>query len=247
MDFAEAYERINSGLKKNHIIVIFSSCSVEYNGRAKSFLARGDRLIIVKHDGTVLIHKPDGRTPVNWMPKDTILSIALDKETLIIKCTNVKSGEVLNINIFEVYEITSAPLLDTEQLRLEGTERDMSDMIYLNPSLISDDFIPSTREEQTKYGFLDVFGHNGNGELVIIECKRYTAGLDAVTQLRRYVERVKKSKGVEKIVGVLAAPNISDNAYKMLTDWGFIFKSINPPNRFPDKDLKQHKINDFCK
>jgi RecB family endonuclease NucS len=245
MDLYEAAETIINSVKKDHIIVVFSNCTVEYTGRAKSFIDKGDRLLIIKHDGTILIHKPDGRSPVNWMPSGTSFKSSVEKDVLKLECTNEKSKETMIVDIFEVYNITASPLLDTEQLRLQGTERDMSDMIYTNPKLISEDFMPSSREEQTKYGFLDVFGHNGKGELVIVECKRYTAGLDAVTQLRRYVERVKKSRGVTKIVGVLAAPNISDNAHQMLLDWGFLYKNVNPPNKHPDKEASQHKITGF--
>ncbi|VVB74860.1 Endonuclease NucS [Candidatus Tiddalikarchaeum anstoanum] len=245
MELYPAMDEINNALKKNHIIVIFSNCNVEYSGRAQSFIAKGDRMIIMKHDGTILVHKPDGRTPVNWMPNKSIIEIKVENDSLEITCTNSKTSEVMIIRAFNIYSITSAPLVDNEQLRLLGTEKDMSDMLYSTPSLISEDFTPVSREEQTKYGFLDVFGHNSKGELVIVECKRYTAGLDSVTQLRRYVERVKKSKGITKVQGIIAAPNISQNALKMLTDWGFSYKNISPPYRFSKEEEKQAKINEF--
>jgi RecB family endonuclease NucS len=245
MELREAFEILESGISKKYIIVMFCNCEVEYEGRAKSFLAEGDRMVVIKHDSTLLVHKPDGRSPVNWMPPGTNVLPVLDKNVLTLKCSNIKPVENMNINVFEAYSITSAPLVDTEQLKLVGTEKDMSDMIYANPSLISEDFTPLSREEQTSYGFLDVFGHDGNGTFIIVECKRYTAGLDSVTQLRRYVEKVKKSKGVKEVKGVIAAPNISSNALKMLKDWGFEYKNVSPPNRLADNNYTQKNINEF--
>jgi RecB family endonuclease NucS len=245
MNLKEAFEVLENSLNKKYIIVLFCKCEVEYEGRAKSFIAEGDRMVVVKHDQTLLVHKPDGRSPVNWMPPNTIITPNLEKEVLTLNCNSLKPREKMVINVFEVYSITSAPLVDTEQLKLVGTEKDMSDMIYANPELISEDFIPLNREEQTDYGFLDVFGHDGKGNFVVVECKRYTAGLDSVTQLRRYVEKVKKSKGVKKVKGVIAAPNISTKALRMLRDWGFEYKNVNPPNNLLTDSYKQKTIKEF--
>lgn len=245
MDLREAYELLETNIKKKYIIVLFCNCEVEYEGRAKSFLAEGDRMVVIKHDHTILVHKPDGRSPVNWMPPDTNILPVIEKGVLTINCSNIKPIENMKINVFEIYSLTAAPLIDTEQLKLVGTEKDMSDMIYDKPGLISDDFVPISREEQTGYGFLDVFGHDSNGNFVIVECKRYTAGLDAVTQLRRYVEKVKRSKGVEEVKGIIAAPNISSNALRMLKDWGFEYKNVNPPNKLNGSDYTQKSLKQF--
>ena len=121
----------------------------------------------------------------------------------------------------------------------------MSNMLYANPELIEDGFKPVSREEQTKYGFIDVFGTDKNGVLTIVECKRYCADLSAVTQLRRYVEKMMVSKGITKVRGILAAPKITENAEKMLEDWGFSFKSIKPPKYLEEFDKRQAKLDKF--
>ncbi len=80
---------------------------------------------------------------------------------------------------------------------------------------------------------------------MVIECKRFKADLAAVTQLRRYVEKVRESKGIEHVRGIIAAPYISDNAKAMLEDWGFSFVSLDPP-KFKEKLKKsQSKLSDF--
>ncbi|MBN1923501.1 MAG: endonuclease NucS [Nanoarchaeota archaeon] len=245
MDLKKVFNELVSSINKNYIIVLFCNCEVEYEGRAKSVLGQGDRMVIIKHDNTLLVHKPDGRSPVNWMPQGSTITAVFEEGMLVIKASNLKPYEEMRINVFEAYSFTSAPLVDTEQLKLVGTEKDMSDMIYDNPKLISEKFIPLSREEQTEYGFLDVFGHDGEGSFIVVECKRYTAGLDSVTQLRRYVEKVKQSKGVDNVKGIMAAPNISSNALKMLTDLGFEYKPVKPPNSLNHSNVKQRQINEF--
>ena len=121
----------------------------------------------------------------------------------------------------------------------------MSDMLYKNPEMIEEGFSPVSQEEQTTYGFIDVFGKDRDGVLTIVECKRYCADLGAVTQLRRYVERVKETKGVDAVRGIIAAPKITPNAEKMLTDWGYSFKSVKPPMYLERYDRKQKRLDSF--
>ena len=92
----------------------------------------------------------------------------------------------------------------------------------------------------TKFGFIDVFGHDGKGNLVVVECKRYTASLACVTQLRRYVEKIQELKGTEQVQGVMASPDISANALAMLEQWGFTHVAVQPPKRLErfNKDQK---------
>ena len=124
----------------------------------------------------------------------------------------------------------------------------MSDYIYDHPELISKDFKPVSREEQTKYGYIDVFGYDKTGSLVVIECKRTKAGPSAPQQLRRYIERLAKSKGINinNIKGILAAPSITQNARHMLKSLGYKFKRIEPPAYMKRKKESQGKLINFC-
>jgi len=121
----------------------------------------------------------------------------------------------------------------------------MSDSIRDNPSLIGPDFKPISREEQTAVGFVDVFGHDGQGNLVVIECKRYTAGLDAVSQLHRYVEKVKQVKGTKNVKGILASPKITGNALEMLKSYGYDWRDVHPPKRHERHAKSQKHLGEF--
>ena len=243
--FSNSAELINNALSKNETIIIGCHCKVKYSGRAESFLDYGDRIILIKSDNALLIHQPQGNAPVNYMKPNTHHEASVKENNLILKSSNLALKEYMDIFIKDLHFINSHKLEDGHSIVLSGTEKDMSDMIYANPELIEPGFKAASREEQTKYGFIDVFGVDKNNTLTIIECKRYCADLGAVTQLRRYVEKLKASKGIKEIRGIIAAPKITPNALQMLEDWGFQFKMIEPPKHLGKYKKGQKKLDSF--
>jgi len=234
-------------LNRNETVVLACTCSIRYSGRAESFLASGDRLVMIKSDKAILVHQPTGNAPINYMKPQTAHTVVFDDGKLLVKSKNLPLKEFLDITIERIHFYNSHKLEDTQTIVVAGTEEDMSNMLYENPELIEEGFRPVSREEQTKYGFIDVFGTDKDGNLTIVECKRYCADLSAVTQLRRYVEKMMVTKGVTKIRGILAAPKITENAQKMLEDWGFEFKAIKPPKYLEEFDKKQSKLDFFSR
>ena len=236
---------LTDAIARNETIVLAGTCSIRYSGRAESYLGPGDRIILIKRDKSILVHQPTGNAPINYMKPDASHTATLEGNTLVLRSKNLALKEFLDITIERVHFYNSQKLEDSQTIIVAGTEEDMSNMLYNNPELVEAGFKPVSREEQTKYGFIDVFGADKNGVLTIVECKRYCADLSAVTQLRRYVEKMMVSKGVAKIRGILAAPKITENAKKMLEDWGFEFKSIKPPKYLEEFDKKQAKLDFF--
>jgi endonuclease len=120
-------------------------------------------------------------------------------------------------------------------------------MLYENPEMIEKGFRPFSREEHTRFGFIDVFGTDKNGLLVIIECKRDVADFKAVAQLHRYVHRIMRSKGIREdtIRGVIAAPKISSNAMHMLKEHKYEFISVMPPKYLERFDKKQKRLGEY--
>ena len=244
MEFGEFKEEFEKAIKANETMTFFCSCTVEYSGRAEAFLDRGDRIIIIKGDNTLLIHQPENSSPINYMKAGSSFVIEKTDNHSILKSQNLKLKETLNLELFRVYNFMRRKLDDGQSLELQGTEADMSDMIKNQPELISNNFKPLSREEHTKFGFIDVFGHDGNGQLVVIECKRYSAGLDAVQQLRRYVEKVKDLKNVE-VKGIIASPAITPNANEMLKKFKFEWKLVNPPKRLEKYNKNQKNLGEY--
>lgn len=244
-DNEEAKQEIKKALKKNEMITLYCNCSVHYKGRAESKLENGDRVILIKPDKTLLVHKPEGRNPINWMAERSSIKTSINGGILELTAENINPRESMKISINEVHMLSAKKMIDGIKPKIIGTEADMARMIYDKPTLISNDFIPASLEEQTKYGFIDVMGHNGKGSIIIIECKRYKADLNTIQQLRRYAERIKKSKGTNNIKGIIAAPKITKNAEIMAKDWGFEFIKIDPPKYLEIDKARQNTLNKY--
>ena len=236
---------LQDAIEKNKSIVFGCKCEIAYSGRAESFLPEGDRIVFIKEDNALLVHQPTGNAPVNYMKPGCSHSVALEDRHCILHTKHMTAKEFMNIKMSKIYFFQAYKLQDGRALELKGTEKDMADMIMRQPNLIEEGFTTVNQEEQTKYGFVDILGYDKQGVLTVVECKRYTADLAAVTQLRRYVEKIKASKGIAKIRGIIAAPKMSSNAAKMLQDWGFTFVSLNAPKYLERFDKLQQKLHHF--
>ena len=247
MDLSQFRLQLNESINANKTISFFSRCKIFYSGRAEAELGEGDRLIIIKADNSLIVHQPEGSAPVNYMKADSSVELQESDGELVLISRNQKLKDELIIIISKVHSFQAHKLEDGCKITLAGSEKDMSDMIRDNPSLISSDFKPLSREEHNKFGFIDVFGHDGAGNLVIVECKRYTAGLSAVEQLRRYVEKMSELKGIKKskIKGILASPEISKSAEEMLLSWGYKFVQVFPPKKLEKYNKNQKSLGDF--
>lgn len=245
MELSEFSATLESAVAAREALIAFIQCEITYSGRAEAFLGRGDRILILKADQTVIIHQPEGSTPINYMKGGSTISLEKIDDHVILHVRNDTEHSFLDIEIFRVYDAATRKLEDGQKQDLAGNERDMSDWIRDNPTCISNDFRPISREEQTDVGFIDVFGHDKSGKLIVVECKRITASLMAVDQLRRYVERVKQIKGTHNVAGVLAAPSITPNALEMLKSWNFKYCQVKPPKRLERWEKDQKKIFEY--
>jgi RecB family endonuclease NucS len=245
MDRSKFIDEFDKSRAGHEMLVLFCSCEIHYSGRAEAHLPKGDRLIVIKQDGVFLIHQPEKGNPINYLKSGAELRLEKFEGHLLLKGKYTPNKEFLDVEIFKIYDVMRRRLEDGQKQILQGNEADMSDAIRDDPKLISDDFKPVSREEQTKVGYVDVFGHDGNGNLVVIECKRYTAGLSAVSQLHRYVEKIKSVKGTEQVKGIMACPKITANAEEMLKGYGYEWKLVKPPLRHARHDKKQQSLSTF--
>ncbi|MGV8087350.1 MAG: endonuclease NucS [Candidatus Woesearchaeota archaeon] len=238
---------INNSLEKNETVIIAVNCDVSYYGKVESYLPKGDRIIIIKNDKTLLIHQPSGINPINYMKEGTEVKVIIENNEIILKAKHLFLKDFLDAKISNIHFVSTHKLEDGGKIEVVGSEADMSDMIYENPLLIEKGFKPFSREEHTKFGFIDVFGTDKDGKIVVIECKRDNSDFKAVQQLHRYIHKISKSKGIkeENIRGIIASPRISSNARVMLEELGYSFVSITPPKYLERYDKKQKRLGEY--
>ncbi|MCY0859541.1 MAG: endonuclease NucS [Sulfolobaceae archaeon] len=220
----QAKNFLESKLRKE-LIVIFADCSINYVGRATSKADNASRLIILKSDGTVIVHESTKREPLNWQPPGTEVSVFLIDGNLIIRATRRRPKEVLEIFLKKIYYITSSYINDGE-FQIVGRELDIVDKVIKNPWIIEDGFKVIGREYATPYGKIDLLGVDSRGNYVVIEFKRAKAGLQAVSQLYRYYMYFVEIYG-SKVRGILVAPDITSHALDLLKKLGLEFLKLD--------------------
>jgi len=238
--------QIKNAIERKELIVVAAECEVWYHGKVESYLPEGDRIIVIKQDGVLLVHQPVSVNPINYMKEGTE-HLIIEEDGVFLKSKNIFLKDYMDVKFHRIYFVNTESLEDSKDIIVSGSEKDMSDMIFNTPEIIEDGFKPFSREEHTKFGFIDVFGIDKNGRIVVIECKRDFADFKAVSQLHRYIHKIMKSKGIteEYVRGIIAAPRISENALVMLREYGFEFKSIFPPKYLEMYDSHQKKLFDY--
>ncbi|OVE83232.1 endonuclease NucS [Natronolimnobius baerhuensis] len=232
-----ARETIASGIAREALVTAFGRCRVEYDGRAASSLAAGDRHVMCKPDGTILVHTDEGQKPVNWQPpgcEHTVELVEGEADTtesaLILESTRSTPEERLRVTFETVLCVSVFAGTDDTDLSLVGTEEDLRERILETPDLLESGFTPLATERATPAGAVDIYGEDSAGRAVVIELKRRRVGPDAVSQLRRYVDALERDLHADAAVrGILVAPSVTDRASRLLSDHGLEFVSLEPP------------------
>ena len=209
------------------MIIILSKCHVEYEGRARSVLESGDRLILIKKDGTFAIHQEYNLDPVNWQAPGCKNNVSLKDDGIVLTSKKIKPNEEIKVFLDEIYNITYYNCVDTKDLEIRGYEKHMVDLAWEKPELIEKGFRPTRREYQTDNGFIDLMGTDSDEKLMILEFKSRKAGMNAVKQLKRYVDCF--ADNAEFVRGIIVAPDITINAREELESLQMEFIAMDPP------------------
>jgi len=223
----EAASAIEKAMFQRRTLVVAGDCRVNYAGRARSNLEPGERLLIIKEDGSLLVHRPTGYEPVNWQPPGSIFHVQATDHTLEIHGVRQKPRESVRVTFNAVYFISALSLVDAGDFLLHATEDEMHRAILLKPDLLEEGFKPISWEKKVEPGFVDIYGEDKNGKLVIVEVKRKTATKEAALQLAKYVEPI-KAKVNREVRAVLAAPSLAKNVQRMLATLGLEYKALDP-------------------
>jgi len=226
-DLADAEKIAKEAISQHKMLLIAGNCWVHYVGRARSKLDPGERILIVKEDGSLLVHRSTGYEPVNWQPPGCIFQTCLKNGVLELKAIRRKPRESVSVFFDRVYMISSLSLKDPGEFALYASEEDMQKAILFEPSLLEEGFKPISYEKRVEPGFVDVYGLDKNGKFVVVEIKRRTAGKEAVLQLAKYLEFI-KGRVSRETRGILAAPSIAKDVQRLLETLNLEFKPLDP-------------------
>ncbi len=195
--------------------IVVADCTVNYAGRLSAHLPRATRLIIIKADGSLLIHAEAGAyKPLNWMNAPNHL-VEEDGRWFI---TNGKS-EQLTIDLHEIHMDTVIELGEDPGLQKDGVELELQRLLSEQPEVIEEGMTLIRREYPTPVGPVDLLCRDAAGETVAIEVKR-RGEIDGVEQLTRYLEFLNRDERLSPVRGIFVAQTVKPQARVLATDRG---------------------------
>ncbi|MEO7372496.1 MAG: endonuclease NucS [Terrimesophilobacter sp.] len=207
--------------------LVIARCSVDYAGRLSAHLPLATRLLLVKADGSVLVHSDSlSYKPLNWMsPPCTFTVIDPEPEQADVgvieqwKVSQVKTADLLVISIHEILHDSSHELGVDPGLQKDGVEADLQKLLAEQIELLGDGFRLVRREYMTAIGPVDILAKDAAGVSVAVEIKR-RGDIDGVEQLTRYLELMNRDPLLAPVSGIFAAQEIKPQARTLATDRG---------------------------
>jgi RecB family endonuclease NucS len=200
--------------------LVIARCSVDYAGRLTAHLPTATRLLLVKADGSVLVHSDGGSyKPLNWMSPPCSLAVeTADDGTGTWTVTN-KAGERLVITLAEVLHDTEHDLGVDPGLVKDGVEAHLQALLAAQIEVLGEGWRLVRREYPTAIGPVDILARDPDGAAVAIEIKR-RGEIDGVEQLTRYLELLNRDPLLAPVRGIFAAQEIKPQARVLAGDRG---------------------------
>jgi hypothetical protein len=183
--------------------------------------------LIIKEDGSLLVHRSVGYEPVNWQPPGCVYHTQTKNGVLDIHAVRYRPSESVKVSFDRILLVSGMSLKDSAEFSLYASEEDMHRAILTSPSLLEEGFKPISYEKKVDPGFLDVYGEDSKGRLVVVEVKRRTAGKQAAIQLSKYVDSIRERTD-RQVRGVLAAPDIAKGVQTLLSNLSLEFRRLDP-------------------
>ncbi len=192
--------------------LIVARCSARYTGRLTTELPEGLRLLMIKDDGTFMLWADGGGQkvkPLNWMTPPTV--VEEDEGALVVRKRAGKSEDRLEIRLLEVLSDVTHDMGEPAGLEKDGVERELQEELAAQPEVLEPGLRLVRREWPTDIGPVDLVCRDAEDGWVAVEIKR-VAGIEAVEQLTRYLERIRLDPALAGCRGILAAQKIRPQA-----------------------------------
>src|ERR671925_527669 len=190
--------------------LIVARCEVRYTGRLNAVLPESTRLLMLKSDGSVLVHDDSGGyRPLNWMTPPTV--IEEEPGLLVVRKRAGKTEDRLEVRLLEVLSDVEHEMGEAAGLEKDGVERDLQEALAERPEWVEEGLRLVRREWPTDVGPVDLMCRDAGDGWVAVEIKR-VGTIEAVEQLSRYLDFIRRDPAKAGCRGILAAPVVKPQA-----------------------------------
>ena len=195
-------------------------CQVDYAGRLTAHLPMATRVLMIKADGSVLIHSDGGSyKPLNWMSPPCSVREGINENGQVEWVVTGKSDDTLRILIDDVTHDSVHDLGVDPGLQKDGVEKHLQELLAAHPATLAEGLTLVRREYPTAIGPVDLMCRDAEGTSVAVEVKR-RGEIDGVEQLTRYLELLNRDPLLAPVRGIFAAQEIKPQARVLAGDRG---------------------------
>ena len=208
--------------------LVIARCQVDYAGRLTAHLPLATRVIMVKNDGSVLIHSDGGSyKPLNWMsPPCTLREGVADDGVPEWTVSATKTDDTLRIRLEEIMHDSSHDLGVDPGLQKDGVEKHLQELLAEHTTALGSGMSLVRREYMTAIGPVDLLCKDAANSSVAVEIKR-RGDIDGVEQLTRYLELMNRDPALRPVRGIFAAQEIKPQARVLAEDRGITCVVVN--------------------
>ena len=205
--------------------LVVARCQVDYAGRLTAHLPMATRVLMIKADGSVLVHSDGGSyKPLNWMSPPCTFREGVSEDgqiewTVSSKASSKGPGDTLRILLEEILSDSLHDLGVDPGLQKDGVEKHLQELLAEHPATLSAGLSLVRREFPTAIGPVDLMCRDAAGLSVAVEIKR-RGDIDGVEQLTRYLELLNRDPLLSPVRGIFAAQEIKPQAKVLATDRG---------------------------
>ena len=200
--------------------LVVARCQVDYAGRLTAHLPMANRVLMIKADGSVLVHSDGGSyKPLNWMSPPCKVTEGVNDDGQVEWTVVGKDEDTLRILIEEIHHESSHDLGVDPGLQKDGVEKHLQELLAEHPATIAEGLTLVRREYPTAIGPVDILAKGPDGGTVAVEIKR-RGDIDGVEQLTRYLDLLNRDPLLSPVRGVFAAQEIKPQARVLATDRG---------------------------
>jgi len=208
--------------------LVVARCEVVYSGRLNAYLPPSTRLLMLKADGSVLVHADaGGYKPLNWMTPPTVVEADDEPLTrLVVRKRAGRTEDRLEIRMLEVLSDVTHEMGEAAALEKDGVERDLQAELAAAPEAIEPGLRLVRREWPTDIGPVDLMCRDAEDGWIAVEIKRIGT-IEAVEQLTRYLERLRCEPELAACRGILAAQAVKPQAATLAESRGLGWAEVD--------------------